>query len=71
MFTIRWVVHRHETEKTMSETSDLPDADSVVASCLERLPHMKLEHVDAPPDGFLIFDENNQEVRRWFGSARP
>ncbi len=71
VFTIRWVVHRHEKETVMTETSDLLDADAVVASCLERMPSMREKNTKAPPDGFFVFDSEGNEIRRWFGSARP
>lgn len=71
MFSIRWVTHRNEENDSMAEKSLLPDADAVVASCLDRLPLMQERNLVSPPDGFIVFDGKGNEVRRWFGSARP
>ena len=35
MFTVRWVAHRNEEDTSKTENSLLPNADAVVASCLE------------------------------------
>jgi len=71
MFSIRWVTHGNEENDSMMEKSLLPDADAVIASCLERLPLMQERNLVSPPDGFIVFDGKGHEVRRWFGSARP
>lgn len=71
MFSIRWVTHRDEKNASMAEKSLLPDADAVVASCLDRLPLMQERNLVSPPDGFIVYDGDGHEVRRWFGSARP
>jgi hypothetical protein len=71
MFSVKWVVHRHETEPVEVENSALEDLDEVVETCRARLPEMRRKHANTPPDGFLIFDSAGNEVRRWFGSPRP
>jgi hypothetical protein len=71
MFSVRWVAHRREEGDSLMEKSLLPNADAVLASCLDRLPLMQDRILVSPPDAFIVFDGNGQEVRRWFGSARP
>jgi hypothetical protein len=31
---------------------------------------MRLRHIAAPPDGFIVVDNDGKEVRRWFDSKR-
>jgi hypothetical protein len=71
MFTVKWIVHRYETQPVDVESSVLEDLNAVVSSCQQRLPTMREKHPQTPPDGFLVFDSNGDEVRRWFGSVRP
>lgn len=71
MFSIRWVTHRDEKNASMTEKSLLPTADAVVAACLDRLPLIRERNLASPTDGFIVFDGKGQEIRRWFGSARP
>jgi len=70
MFSIRWVTHRDEENASMAEKSLLSNVDAVVASCLDRLPLMQGRSL-VSPDGFVVYDDNGHEVRRWFGSVRP
>ena len=70
MFTVRWVAHRNEEDASKTENSLLPNADAVVASCLERLPLMRERELVSPPDGFIVSDASGKELRRFFGSAR-
>ena len=44
MFSIQWVVHRHENQPVEIENSALQDVDEVVESCQARFP----EEVGAP-----------------------
>jgi hypothetical protein len=71
MFAVKWVMHRHETEPVEVEDSVLADLDALVLSCQWRLSEMRQMHSSNPPDGFLVFDTNGKEIRRWFGSERP
>jgi hypothetical protein len=32
---------------------------------------LRLDHPDTPPDGFLVFDSDGTEVRRWFEPRDP
>ena len=71
MFSVKWVTHRHETQPVEFENSRLMDLDEVVRSCRARLSDMRREYPGTPPDGFLVFDNTGDEVRRWFESPRP
>jgi hypothetical protein len=71
MFTVKWVMHRHEAQPVEVENNYSGDLDAVVLSCQRRLSAMREKHSLYPPDGFLVFDENDNEVRRWFRSPRP
>ena len=70
-FSVKWVVHRYETLPVEIESGALQDLDALVSSCQARFSEMSLKHPITPPDGFLIFDSDGIEVRRWFESARP
>jgi hypothetical protein len=70
MYTIKWVVHQHEAEPVEEETSCHGDLSAVVLSCQRRLSIMREKHSLYPPDGFLVFDEAGNELRRWFKSPQ-
>jgi hypothetical protein len=70
MFTIKWVMHHREAEPVEEETSCHGNVDAVVLSCQRRLSIMREKHSLDPPDGFLVFDDEGNEVRRWFRSPR-
>jgi CheY-like chemotaxis protein len=70
MFNVKWVSHHSQREPIKIEHNVHNDLDEVVSSCIKRLPLMRLSHAQTPPDGFLVFDSFNKEVRRWFASAR-
>jgi hypothetical protein len=70
-FSVKWVVHRYETLPVTVEHCDREDVDQIVETCRTRLSEMRDKHPDTPPDGFLVFNGNGIEVRRWFESARP
>ena len=70
MFCIKWVVHHPEAQPIDVENSD-QDLNTIVESCRSRFFDMICKHPSAPPDGFLIFDREGNEVRRWFESVRP
>jgi hypothetical protein len=71
MFSVKWVMHRRETQPVEIENSALQDLDEVVESCQARFPEMRRRHSNTPPDSFLVLDSAGNEVRRWFNSARP
>jgi CheY-like chemotaxis protein len=70
MFSVKWVSHHSQRDPIKIEFNVHSDLDKVVSSCIERLPSMRLSHAQTPPDGFLVFDSAQKEVRRWFASAR-
>jgi hypothetical protein len=69
MFDVKWVVQQNEASPIDSENSGLQNLDVIVWHCIARLPLMREEFSHCPPDGFLVFDQKGQEVRRWFGSS--
>jgi len=49
----------------------LCDAPPVILqACQIRLEAMRLKHLRAPPDGFVVFDSSAREVERWFRFVR-
>jgi hypothetical protein len=70
-FKVKWVVHRYETLPVEIESGVVQDLDKLVSSCQERFFEMRLKYPNTPPDGFLVFNSDGIEVRRWFESARP
>jgi hypothetical protein len=64
MFTVKWVMHRHETRPAEVEKSAIADLDALVLSCQWKLSEMREKHPSNPPDGFLVFDGEGKEVRR-------
>jgi hypothetical protein len=71
MYAIKWVMHRYETQPVVVENSAVADLDALVLSCQWRLSEMREKYPLNQPDGFLVFDEAGNELRRWFGSERP
>jgi hypothetical protein len=61
MFTVKWVKHRYERLPIEVETSHSQ----------WKLSDIREKHPMNPPDGFLVFDEAGNELRRWFASERP
>jgi hypothetical protein len=70
-FIVKWVVHQYESLPVEVENDIPQDLDELVSSRQERFVEMRLKYPNTPPDGFLVFDSDGIEVRRWFGSARP
>jgi hypothetical protein len=69
--SVHWVAHRRETQPVAIERTALQGLDKLVEMCQGRFPEMKRTYPDTPPDGFLVFDADGIEVRRWFDSVRP
>jgi hypothetical protein len=67
MFVVKWIVRYKEKSPVETECSLLNDVDGVVAACQERLYDMRSKHVASPPDGFIVFDSQGDELRRWLG----
>lgn len=68
MFNVKWVTHSNEIEPIEVEYAVEQNLYDLVSFCLARLPFVRLRYPRTPPDGFLVFDNAGQEVRRWFGS---
>ena len=67
MFKVKWVLHRQETKPVASEIIELKSIDVLVALCQTRLPTMRHRYPETPPDGFIVSDNGENEIRRWFG----
>lgn len=70
MFSVKWVVAGNETMPVEVETNFLQAPVKLVAVCQRRLPAMRLKHPETPPDGFIVFDSEGEEVHRYLGLAR-
>jgi hypothetical protein len=66
MFKVKWVLRRQETNPVASEIIELKSLDVLVTLCQTRLPTMRLRFPETPPDGFIVSDACENEVRRWF-----
>ena len=65
-FSVKWVVHRYETLPVEVERDVPQNLNKLVESCRGRTSDMRRKYPNTPPDGFLVFDSNGNEVRRWF-----
>ena len=70
-FTVHWVAHRWETQPVAIERTTDQGLDKLVETCQGRFPELRRKYPGSPPDGFLVIDNDGNEVRRWFESARP
>jgi len=70
-FIVKWVVLGFESLPVEVENDIHQDLDELVSSRQERFVEMRLKYPNAPPNGFLVLDNDGIEVRRWFESARP
>jgi len=70
-FVVKWVVLGFESLPVEVENDIHQDLDELVSSRQERFVEMRLKYPNAPPNGFLVLDNDGIEVRRWFESARP
>jgi hypothetical protein len=71
MFSVKWLEHGKESNPVEVENSILTDLDKVVSSSQGGLLGMRLRHIAKPPDGFIVVDDNGDEVRRWFAARTP
>jgi hypothetical protein len=71
MFIVKWVARGKESEPILIEKGFLTTLDKVVSSCRRRIPALRLDHPDTPPDGFIVLDSDGTEVRRWFEPLDP
>jgi hypothetical protein len=65
MFRVKWVVRFDEDRPVHVEDSVALDLDNVVAAGKEKLHGMRMSRSDRPPDGFIVLDDDGNEVRRW------
>jgi ribose 1,5-bisphosphokinase PhnN len=70
-FSVHWVAHRRETQPVAIERTALQGLDKLVETCQGRFSEMRRTYPGLPPDGFLVFDNDGNEVRRWFETVRP
>ena len=68
MFNVKWVARYNENQPIEIEHSDFADLDEIVAACREALYGKRLKYFARPPDGFIVTDADDKELRRWFGS---
>jgi hypothetical protein len=71
MFIVKWMMRFDDNKPIEVEESILTDLDEVVSTSKERLYGVRLRFTTSPPDGFVVFDENGNELRRWFGPVAP
>jgi hypothetical protein len=71
MFIVKWVARGKESEPILIEKGFLTTLDKVVSSCRRRIPALRLDRPDAPPDGFIVVDSDGTELRRWFKPLDP
>jgi ribose 1,5-bisphosphokinase PhnN len=69
-FTVRWVAHRRETQPIAIERTSHQGLDKLVETCQGRFPEMRRQYPGSPLDGFLVIDNDGNEVRRWFETVR-
>jgi len=65
MFTVKWIVHKNESQPVDSEVLTLNSLNALVALCQSRLPVVRHKFPRNPPDGFIVLDGSATEVRRW------
>lgn len=66
MFIIKWMMRYEERSPVRTEESILTNLESVFERCVGQLEGMRLKNSANPPDGFIIYDEDSNELRRWF-----
>jgi hypothetical protein len=73
MFSVKWLERSKESNPVEFENSILTELDRVVSSSQGGggLLGIRLRHIAKPPDGFIVVDDNGNEVRRWFAAPAP
>jgi hypothetical protein len=71
MFIVKWVARGKESEPVLVEKGFLTTLEKVVSSCRRRIPALRLDHPNTPPDGFIVLESDGTEVRRWFEPLDP
>lgn len=65
IYLIAWVIHGCESEP-IEEELGFGDLNALVLWSQRMFSIMRERHSATPPDGFLVFDSDGREVRRWF-----
>jgi hypothetical protein len=68
VFRVKWVERFEEMSPIETEDSIFCDLDEIVEKCRERLEGMGFKNGPRPPDGFVVCDEDDKDLRRWYGS---
>jgi hypothetical protein len=71
MFIVKWVARGKESEPVLVEKGFRTTLEKVISSCWRRIPALRLDHPDTPPDGFIVLESDGTEVRRWFVPLDP
>jgi hypothetical protein len=71
MFIVQWVARGKESEPILVERGFLTTLEKVASSCRRRIPALRSDHPDTPPDGFIVLESYGAEVRRWFQPLDP
>jgi hypothetical protein len=70
MFTVKWIKQGQENEPVESERFGVINAETVISACRFRMPAMRVKYPKAPPDGFVVVDDQGAELGRWFEQPR-
>ena len=70
MLTVVWVRQDRDAAPVQTETFANIEVDVVKEACRRRLAAVRREFPNSPPDGFLIFDRERNEMVRWFYPGR-
>jgi hypothetical protein len=65
VFKVKWIARFRETRPIEVEDAKHTDLDKLVAFCQGQLIVKRLSHISNPPDGFLVCNEAEKELRRW------
>jgi hypothetical protein len=71
MFSVKWLRHGQEAQPVEVEDLVITNLDRIVALCNDHLYSKKLRHSVNAPDGFVVVDDSDTEVRRWFDTSSP
>jgi len=67
MLIVKWVVRFEENTPLLTEECIRTSIDGIFEKCKDQLHGMRVKNWTNPPDGFVICDEEGNELRRWFG----
>jgi hypothetical protein len=69
MFSVKWLRHGNEAQPVEVEELVITNLDRIVALCKGNLYSKRLRHSVNMPDGFVVVDDSDIEVRRWFDTS--